>query len=126
MKKELFVGLFLALLLTAAFVNIHYLNKLTDDIMGRVDAAITSAEEEKWDEAEKKTEEAISMWLGSDTYTHLVLRHSELEAATDALYEFAGQVYARDSGAAKGAGQLASARLNSISDIERVRLGSIF
>lgn len=126
MKKEIFVGLFLALLLTAAFINIHYLNKLTESIETRINAAVSDAEEENWRDAEKKAEEAVGMWTGSDTYTHIVLRHSEIEAATDALYALMVQIYARDAGAAKGAGQSAIARLMSITEIEKVRFGSIF
>ncbi len=126
MKKELFVGVFLALLLTASFFNIHYIGKLTDDVRQRVDHAVSCAEAENWGEAEKKAEEAIAIWTGRDTFTHLVLRHSEIEAATESLYALAQQIYSRDKGAAKGAGQAASARLASIADIERVRLGSIF
>jgi polyhydroxyalkanoate synthesis regulator phasin len=126
MKKELFVGVFLALLLTVSFINIHYIGKLTDNVRQRVDEAVSSAEAENWGEAERKAEEAIALWMGRDTFTHLVLRHSEIEAATEALFALAQQVYSRDKGAAKGAGQAASARLESIANIERVRLGSIF
>lgn len=126
MKKELFVGLFLALLLTVSFINIHYIGKLTGETRQCIDDAVSSAEAENWDEAGKKAEEAIAKWTGRDTFTHLVLRHSEIEAATEALYALAQQIYSQDKGAARGAGQAASARLASISNIERVRLGSIF
>jgi TRAP-type C4-dicarboxylate transport system substrate-binding protein len=126
MKKEVLVSIFLVLLLTASLFNIHYLNKLSNDISARINAAVSSAEAENWTEAEKKTEEAIRMWKDSDTYTHLVLRHSEVESATDALYNMAEQVYAQDAGAVRGAGQAASSRLTSIASIERIRLGSIF
>jgi hypothetical protein len=125
-KKEMIVGSLLVLLLTASLINIHYLNKLAGDISSQIDAAVSNAQAENWTEAEKKTEEAIRMWKDSDTYTHLVLRHSEVETAADALYNLAEQVYAQDAGAVKGAGQAAASRLTSIASIERIRLGSIF
>lgn len=126
MKKELFVGAFLLLMLAAAFINIYFLNKLTDKISVRIDDAITDVEKDNWSDAEKKAEQAVKMWRESDSYTHLVLRHSEVESATDALYGFAQQIYAHDAGGAKGAGASAKARVQSISEIERVHFGSIF
>jgi hypothetical protein len=126
MRKEIVTACFLLLLLAAAFVNTHFLNKLTGDVVALVEAAEKSALEDKWDEAEKKAEKASELWTGSDTYTHLVLRHNEIEAATDLLYGFLEQVYAKEEGAVKGAAQAAVARLESISSIEKVRFGSVF
>ncbi len=126
MKKEIIVGIFLILMLTAAFVNIHYLNKLTDDVITYVEAAEKAAEDEDWDKAEHKAEAAVKLWNESNTYTHLVLRHTEIDSATDALYGFLEQIYAQEPGAAKGAALAASARLECLADIEEIRFGSIF
>jgi hypothetical protein len=126
MLKEIFVGCFLALMLAASFVNIHYLTKLTDSVTEMINEAERSTQSQNWDAAAEKAEEAVRHWDESDTYTHLVLRHSELEAATDALYGFLEQVYAKEEGNAKGAAEAAKARMKSISSIETIRLGSIF
>ncbi len=126
MKKEIMISVFLILMLSAAFVNIHYLNKLTDNIIALVDKADESAQDENWAAAENNAEAAAELWTGSDTYTHLVLRHSEIEEATDALYGLLEQIYAKESGAVKGAAQAAAARLESLATIEEIRFGSIF
>ncbi len=126
MKKEIIIGCFLIAMLTTALVNTHFLTQLTDSVTRLIEEAEKSAEQGDWEHAAKKAEEAAALWSGSDTYTHLVLRHPEVEAATDAIYGFMEQVYAREEGAAKGAAQAASARLDSISSIERIKLGSIF
>ncbi len=126
MKKEIIVGCFLILMLAAAFVNIHYLNALTEDVVALVREAEGSAQNEDWAEAEKKAEAAAKLWTGSDTYTHLVLRHPEIESATDALYGLLEKVYAREAGAVKGAAQAARARIESLASIEEIRFGSIF
>lgn len=126
MKKEILIGCFLIILLTTAFINIHFLNKLTDNVAHLIEESEKSAGQDDWVEAEKKAEEAAKLWTGSDAYTHLVLRHSEVESATEAIYEFMEEVYAREEGSTKGAAQAAISRLKSISSIEKVKLGSIF
>jgi TRAP-type C4-dicarboxylate transport system substrate-binding protein len=126
MKKEIFIGCFLALMLAAAIVNIHFLNKLTDDVTQHIEDARDFAARGDWDKAGKKAEEAAQMWSESDTYTHLVLRHPEVESATDAIYAFMQEVYAKEEGAAKGAAEAAISRMKSISSIEQIKFGSIF
>ena len=126
MLKEIIVGCLLVLLLTASFVNIHFLTGLTDRVTALIEESERRAGAGDWGAAEKKAEEAIALWTGSDTYTHLVLRHPETEDATDALYDYLEQVYAREDGAAKGAAASAAVRLKSISSIEKIRFGSVF
>lgn len=126
MKKELIVGGFLILMLAAAIINIHYLNKLTDKVTHLIEESERYTADGDWSSAEKKAEEASHTWDENDTYTHLVLRHPEIEATTDSIYGYIEQIYSKDQGAAKGAAKAAIARLKSISSIEQIRLGSIF
>lgn len=126
MLKEILVGCFLVIMLAAAIVNIHFLNKLTDDITRLIEESSRSAEQGDWDSAAKKAEEAVRLWSDSDTYTHLVLRHPETEDATDALYALLQEVYAKEEGAVKGAAGAAAAHMKSISSIEQIKFGSIF
>ncbi len=126
MKKEIFVGSFLLLMLAAAIINIHFLVKLTDNVSNMIEEAKNDASSGNWDQASEKAEEASRLWEGSDTYTHLVLRHTELEEATNSIYGFIEKIYAKEEGAARGAAEAAIARLKSISSIEQIRLGSIF
>lgn len=124
--KEISVACFLILMLTVAVVNIRCLTRLTDRVTELIEEAEMLASRENWSRAAEKAEEAARCWKESDTYTHLVLRHSELESATDAIYGFLEQIYAREKGSAKGAAEAAIARLKSISSLEKIRLGSIF
>jgi hypothetical protein len=126
MKKEILVACFLVLMLAAAVINIHYMTKLTDSVTDLIEESEKYAKDEDWSNAEKKAEEAADLWTNSDTYTHLILRHPEIESATDAIYNFLAQIYAKESGAAEGAEKAAVARLKSISSIEQIKFGSIF
>jgi TRAP-type C4-dicarboxylate transport system substrate-binding protein len=124
--KEILVGCFLILMLTVAVINIRCLTRLTSRVTELIEEAEMLASQENWSKAAEKAEEATRYWKNSDAYTHLVLRHSELESATDAIYDFLEQIYAREKGGAKGAAEAAKARMKSISSIEQIRLGSIF
>jgi len=126
MKKEIIIGCFLLVLLAASLVNIYFLTKLTDQVTDLIEESEKFALEENWAQAEKKAEEASNLWSNSDTYTHLVLRHPEVESATDAIYGLLEQVYAKEAGALKGSAQAAISRLKSISSIEQIKFGSIF
>ncbi|SHH53839.1 protein of unknown function [Sporobacter termitidis DSM 10068] len=126
MKKEIFIGCFLVLMLAAAIVNIHFLTKLTDNVVNLIEDSEKYAGQGDWETAEKKAEEAARLWSDSDTYTHLVLRHPEVETAMDAIYGFMEEIYAKEEGAAKGAAEAAISRMQSISAIEQIKIGSIF
>ncbi|NLA86329.1 MAG: DUF4363 family protein [Clostridiales bacterium] len=126
MKKEIIVGCFLILMLIVSFVNIHFLNKLTDNVIQFIEESEKGAEQNDWDIAVKKGEAAAKLWSDSETYIHLVLRHAEIETTTDAIFGYMAQIYAREEGNASGAAQAAISRLKSISAIEKVKLGSVF
>ncbi|NMA24141.1 MAG: hypothetical protein GX936_00585, partial [Clostridiales bacterium] len=51
MKKEIITGCFLIIMLAAAFVNIHYLDKLTDNVTKLIEESEAYAEKNDWDQA---------------------------------------------------------------------------
>lgn len=126
MKKEIIVGLLLVLLFAAALVNIHFLNRLTDDIIELVEASEQNAEAGNWNEAAAKAEEAAAKWAENNSYTHIVLRHSEINAATDAMYELLKEIYSENTGGVKGAAKGVTEHMTSIASIEEIKFGSIF
>ncbi len=62
MKKEIFAGILLAVILLLALLNIHQLNRLTTDLVGRIEASEQYAMKGKWEEATKLAEEAADLW----------------------------------------------------------------
>ena len=126
MKKEIFAVLFLILMFVGAFLNIYYLDKLTGEIIIMVNDAERLAGDEKWGDAARKAEEAVAKWIKSDTYTHLLLHHAEIDSVTDALHDMQKEIYSVNSGAALGAAKLAVAHLKDIAKMEHINLGSIF
>ena len=104
MKKEIFSISLLAVMLITAFINIWCINKLTDEMTVLITESADAAKAENWTRAEECAELAEKTWYEKDGYTHIVLRHSEIDTVSDALYEFLSYIYERDAlGTASGA-----------------------
>ena len=126
MKKELFALTLLGALIAVSLLNIGGIVKLTDELTRTVKLSSAAARSENWDSAEKQAEKAIASWKANDSYTHIVLRHSEIDALSDALYDFLYDIMDKNMGAAEASSQKVIYHLESISRMERLRLGSIF
>jgi len=126
MKKELAALFVLVLVFAVSLVNIHFLNRLTGNIVSLVEQADTFIREENWERARDRAEKALKRWENSDAYTHIVLRHSEIESASVALGDLIKEIYAENAGAARGAARSAVARMRSIASVERLRFNNIF
>ena len=126
MKKEIIFAIFLVLLFGLTILNISMLGKMRNDLSYLIEASLLSAENGDWDKAIEKAEEAEKLWKKADRYTHIVVRHSEIDCTTDAFYDFLKALYSQEAGDAKGAFKSLSAHLESIVNMEKVTLGSIF
>lgn len=126
MKKELAALFVLVLVFAVSLVNIHFLNRLTGNIVSLVEQADTFIREENWERAGDRAQKAFDRWENSDSYTHIVLRHSEIESVSVALGDLIKEIYAENAGAARGAARSAAERVRSVSSVERLRLNNIF
>ncbi|MGM9521272.1 MAG: DUF4363 family protein [Oscillospiraceae bacterium] len=126
MKKEIFAAALLAVILALSLINTHYLSSITTEISGLVEKACAEAESDNWDMSEKYAMRAMDIWHGSDGYTHIVLRHSDIDSMTDDFYELMDHIYEQELGGVKSSSGLVIAHLESMRDMERIRLGSIF
>ena len=83
MKKELFAGLVLLVMLAALLLNINQMNSLSDKIIESVQKTSQNAADDDWESAAQNAEKALADWLEKDAYTHIVLRHAEIDSITD-------------------------------------------
>ena len=86
MKKEIFAFVLLAAMIIASLINIGGIVKLTDSLTDTVSKSAEYAGREDWEKAIYYIEQAIKEWNDNDSYTHIVLRHSEIDTLSDALY----------------------------------------
>ncbi|MDR1299595.1 MAG: DUF4363 family protein [Oscillospiraceae bacterium] len=126
MKKELVAAILLAALFVGALFNVKALDALSGDIELLIDEAERSAGIEAWDAAERAAEDAVSLWESRSGYTHIVLRHSITEDVSDKLSELVKSVYSHEPGPSAGAAKAARSRMESMSEIEHISMGSIF
>ena len=64
--------------------------------------------------------------MDADSYTHIFIRHPEIDSTTDAFYELLDSVSAGDIKTTQGAFEKVEAHLASIAGMEHITIGSIF
>lgn len=126
MRKELAAAIILALLLTGVMVNIRVASNIILSLKEDVTAAYQSAEKGDFDRAKPQLDAAIEHWMSFDGYTHIFIRHCEINSTTQAYFQLKSDIYAEDMGAAEGSYGLLMATLDSLMTMEQLSLGSIF
>lgn len=126
MKKELFAGGLLLILFGLSLFNTHCFSSLTEEIQKSVDRASQAAERGDWENAEKEAQLAVSRWNDNDTYTHVILKHSDIDTLEESLYKLLESVSSHQYSASLVHAQLVSEHLQSLRDMERLIIGSIF
>ena len=116
----------LAVMLVTSLINIRSIEKLTNEISDIVSQSAEAAKKEDWLNAEVNIRRAETMWNEKDGYTHIVLRHTEIDTVSDALYDLIKAIYENSSETAAAEAEKVLYHLDSISRMEQLRLGSIF
>lgn len=125
MKRELAAGLLLLTLVGGAIYNIIYVTRLVADIGACLESsehAISAGETEK---AVQDADKALEKWLGAECYTHIFVRHSEIDATSDAFYELLQSLSGGEYDGIEQAYSKLLYHLSSIATMEQISLGSI-
>ena len=126
MKKTAFaLGLLLGMALLSLW-NLQHLEKLTEELCGGVVSVRQHCREGDFAAAEAALDKTLDRWLGSDGYTHIFIRHSEIDAASDIFYDLRGDILAGDGESAEAEAEKLLHHLQSIYSMERISLKSIF
>ena len=126
MKKELAAAVILALLFIGVLVNIHVASNIILSLEDDVAAAYESAQYGDFDRAKPLLDAAVEHWMSLDGYTHIFIRHSEINSTTEAYFQLKSDIYAEDMGAVEGSYGLLMATLDSLMTMEQLSFGSIF
>lgn len=126
MAKEICAVALLVLILATMLINIWYLDGLVSEILEYVDRSEELSEAQDYSSAAAELETAVSRWREYDGYTHIFIRHSELDNTVEAFYAVLGDLYAGEGDKAAASFELLRERLKSTADMERVTIGSIF
>ena len=124
-KKEAFALLLLCFLIGASVWNLVYLHEMAESIRSDISSSREYADAQEYAKAAKALENALNTWLSAEGYTHIFIRHSEIDGTTDAFYELKEALLNSDSGC-RGAYDKLIYHINSIEGMEQFTLGSIF
>ncbi len=124
MKKEIIALSLLVLLFAASLFNIWYFDRLCMDIAGEVNASSDALERGDMEAAQEHLNSALHTWLDADSYTHIFIRHPEIDSTADAFYEL-GQALEENSESCRAAYDKLLYHLESIRTMEHLRFGSI-
>ena len=125
MKREWIAGALLLLLFLAALVNIACLDRLIGQIEAEVGHAQALAESGNFDAAEEALDTAIEQWIAANSYTHIFIRHPEIDSTSDAFYELKELITEENADGFPSAFEKLKYHLNSIDEMEHIRLGSV-
>ena len=124
MKRELAAGALLLLLMAGAWWNIHAVDTLTGDILAGLDTSQAAEEQGDHLAAQAALDKALNRWLEADSYTHIFIRHAEIDSTADAFYELQAQLLAGEGDSSAAFDKLRY-HLDSIQRMEHPSLGSI-
>lgn len=88
MKKEIISALLLLLIFSGVLVNIRINERIVSSLINEVDMSYENLKNGNKDKAMQQLDTAIEHWLNLDGYTHIFIRHSEINSTTDAFYGF--------------------------------------
>ena len=126
MKKEIAAAVILALLFIGVLVNINVASNIILSLEDDVAAAYESAQNGDFDRAKPLLDAAVEHWMSLDGYTHIFIRHSEINSTTEAFFQLKSDIYAEDMGAVEGSDGLLISTLDSLMTMEQLSFGSIF
>ena len=127
MKKREFAAAAVLVLLAAVSVwNLKAADDLTERLMISLERSQECSQALDMRGAEKYLDKALELWLKADGYTHIFIRHSEIDSTSDAFFELKESISGGDITAAKAAYEKLMYHLESIDSMEHPSFGSIF
>lgn len=124
MNRELAAGALLLLLMAGAWWNIRAVDRLTGELLAGLDASQAADEQGDHLAAQAALDKALNRWLEADSYTHIFIRHAEIDSTADAFYELQAQLLAGEGDSSAAYDKLRY-HLDSIQRMEHPSLGSI-
>ncbi len=126
MKKELLAGITFLLLIIGAATNIHYLKGLTDELNVQLDEVTQLCANEEYDKAQTKLQKTLDAWIAANNYTYVFIRHSEVDATTDAFYDGLIAIANENTTEIQHSIAMLKKHINNIFDMECVTIRSVF
>ena len=92
MKKEITAVCLLALILILSLLNIRLMGTRMNALISDVEAAEKLSASGEPQQAAETVQGSLKTWESWENYTHIMLRHSEIEMITQAYYELLAEL----------------------------------
>lgn len=125
MKREMAAAILFLLLIAGAWWNLHAVDTLTQDILDCLEHSQQAMEQGDPAGAGAAFDQGLKRWLDADSYTHIFIRHPEIDSTTDAFYELQEQLFSQEEDCLPAAYDKLRYHLASIREMEHLKLGSI-
>ena len=126
MNREICAYLLLLALFLGSLYNIHVMDTKIGSLRTEAEKAYESAQNGDFEDAYRQLRSAADRWLDMDEYTHIFIRHTEIDSATDAFFDMLSDIASKDAESAEGSYRKLDAHLQSLITIEHLSFGSIF
>ncbi|PKM74164.1 MAG: hypothetical protein CVU91_03730 [Firmicutes bacterium HGW-Firmicutes-16] len=124
MIREIIAVSLLFALLALSLFNVKYIENKTDILANEIEQAHELYQNGDNEGAASHVEESLNNWLSWESYSHIMLRHSEIDIITGAYFALLEEL----EGDAKVTGASFDALIETLNDIakkERITLGSL-
>lgn len=125
MKKELFAGALLLVLIGLCAWNLWHLTRMCTRLDNAVAQAETSYAAGDPARASETLRAAVARWDDAEDYAHCMLPHESADAVTEGFRRAIRTVEAGDASAAADI-NLLRVRIQGLADGERITLGNLF
>ncbi len=125
MKKELFAGALLLVLIGLCAWNLWHLTRMCTRLDNAVAQAETSYAAGDTARASETLRAAAARWDDAEDYAHCMLPHESTDAVTESFRRAIRTVEAGDASAAADI-NLLRVRIQGLADGERITLGNLF
>lgn len=126
MKKEIFACVLLAAILGLTIFNYSHISQISSELTGTTDEIIGAAEENNWGQALALTEKVMAKWADNAGFIHVTMKHDEINEITNEFFELKLAVRAGKAADTVTLCEKIQSRLQSVCDLEKIRVGSIF
>ena len=126
MKREIAALLLLAAMCFASFWSVGRTDSLKDEVEQHLALSEKALRADDRERAETELEAALRVWRAGEGYSHVFLRHAEIDAVSDAFFALRQGLRAGDGIELGAAYDQLRYHLDCIASMEHVSPGSVF
>ena len=126
MTREKLAACLFSLLIGISAWNIHQIRSLNREIESQLQRAEQAALCSEFDAAGNSLNKALTLWLKAESYTHIFIRHPEIDSCTDAFYEALESISSKSPEESCVSIVKLRYHIESIAAMERISPGSVF